>query len=345
MIKEYEFWNPRVFEFPYYVYLGWQCLIHGISVRTLAKANYALNHGEIGIGSKLESQMAFDQQYFLPSTLIAGGTALDEKLHQIHAFANQHGFPLILKSDVGCVGKGVAKLSSTKDIEAKTPLLMGNFILQKFTAFPHEAGVFYTRYRGEAKITGINKKHFPTVVGNGVDNIEILARAHKRYSQHWNAFLQELDLSEVLVKGQQKRLSFIGSHTLGCKFTDDGYLHTPELEAAIFKIFEHQPGFNFGRVDVKSENEAALKRGEFVVIEVNGVASLPTNMFDPKFSIWQAYKIFLKHGKLLVKIAREHKNQQMQLMSYRDVIARVGENQRLLNQVHQRLMSNNKQEA
>lgn len=309
-----------------------------MSPSTLVKANYALDHGEIGIGSKLESQMAFDQTFFLPSELIDANATVDQKKHQMQAFAERHGFPLIIKSDVGCVGKGVARLSTQADIDAKAPLLLGHFILQKFTPFPFECGVFYTRLNGEPRITGINKKHFPTVIGNGKHTIETLAKSHPRFTHHWNAFLQEHDLNEVLPDGEEKRLSFIGSHTLGCKFTDDGYLHTPELEAAIFNLFESQPGFNFGRVDIKAASEEAVKRGEFVVIEVNGVASLPTHMFDPKFKLLQAYKIFLAHGKLLAKIARENRHQDAKILSYRDVIKRIGDNQKMLNKVHQRLM-------
>ena len=337
-MKSYEFWNPRVFEAPFYCYLAWQCLINRISIRTLPKANYALDHGEIGIGSKLKSQMVFNQTRFLPSELIAAIATADEKQRQIAMFAQTHGFPLILKSDVGCVGKGVTKLNSTKDISAKAPLLLGDFILQKFTPFPYELGIFYTRLRGKPKITGINKKHFPSVVGNGKDSLQDLAKSHKRYTQHWNAFLQEHNLSEVLLNGEEKCLSFIGSHTLGCKFTDDSHLLTPELEQAVFDLFNDQPGFNFGRVDVKGKDEAAVLRGEFVVIEINGVASLPTHMFDPKYKLFQAYRIFFQHSKLLAKIAREHRSQSMNLLSYRGVIQRIGENQRMLNEVHQRLM-------
>lgn len=338
LIKKYEFWNPRIFEAPFYLYLAWQCLINGLSIKGLAKANYALDHGEIGIGSKLESQMAFDQEYFLPSILLGNNLSIEEKKHLVTEFVATHGYPVIVKSDVGCVGKGLAKLASLADAEKKIPLLMGDFILQKYTSNPYECGIFYIRQNGQAKITGINKKHFPSVIGNGQDDLLTLAKINPRYTQHWDAFLQDLDLSEVLADGDERRLSFIGSHTLGCKFTDDSHLLTSELESAIFRLFESQAGFNFGRVDVKSVDEAALQRGEFVVIEVNGVASLPTHMFDPKLSIWQAYKIFFEHGKYLVRIAKEHKHKPMTLMSYRDVIAKVKANQGLLNQVHQKLM-------
>jgi hypothetical protein len=340
LIKKYEFWNPRLFELPFYLYLGAHCLIKRVGIKGLAKANYALDHGEIGLGSKFDSQLAFDQRFFLPSVLIEDSLSIDQKKNEIHEFIKLHGYPVILKSNVGSVGKGIAKVTSAADIDKHTPRLLGDFILQKFTSNSYECGVFYIRHKGSSKITGINKKHFPTVVGNGRDDLLTLAKRHQRYTKHWNAFLQELDTYEILKAGVEKRLSFIGSHTLGCKFTDDAELHTAELEKAIFAIFESQPGFNFGRVDVKAADEDAFKRGEFVVIEVNGAASLPTHMFDPKYSVWQAYSIFFEHARYLVSIAAEQRHQPMELFSYWQVIQKVKENNSMLNQVHQALMGN-----
>lgn len=337
-MKKYEFWHPRLFELPYYLYLGWRCLISGVSIRNLAKANYALDHGEIGLGSKLESQLAFDQQFFLPSELVLDQKSVEQKKRFILNFIETHDYPVVLKSNVGSVGKGIVKLSSLADVEKHTPRLLGDYIIQKFTPFSYECGIFYIRLNGVPRITGINKKHFPTVIGNGYDDLLELAQNHPRYTHHWNSFLQDIDTAQVLPAGQQQRLSFIGSHTLGCKFTDDSYLLTKQLEQAVFKVFESQPGFNFGRVDVKCANEAAFQSGEFVVIEVNGVASLPTHMFDPKFSVWKAYTIFFEHARYLVKIAKQQRDKPMKLLSYVEVIRQVKANQQMLNQVHQRLM-------
>ena len=338
MIKKYEFWNPRLFELPYYIYLGWLCLINGLGIRTLAKANYALDHGELSLGSKLDTQMAFDQHFFLPTELILGEWDLKQKKQQILKFVDTQGYPVILKSNMGCVGKGVVKVSSLEEVDRNVPLLIGDYLLQKFTPLPYECGVFYIRHQGKPRITGINQKHFPTVTGNGRDDVLTLAMQHERYSAHWDSFLQDLDTSEVLTEGEEKRLSFIGSHTLGCKFTDDRHLCTPELEQAIFSTFASQPGFNFGRVDVKAASEEAFRNGDIVIIEVNGVASLPTHMFDPSLSVWQAYGIFFEHARYLVSIAREQRNQPMDLMPYREIIKRVRSNARELNRVHQKLM-------
>ena len=125
---------------------------------------------------------------------------------------------------------------------------------------------------------------------------------------------------------------------MGCKFTDDSDLVTPALSDAVSALFESQPGFNFGRLDVKAESLAAFQAGDFIVIEVNGVASLPTHMFDPAKSVWQAWREFLRHGRLLLEIADEHRKQPMALASYPDIIRRVRENAGLLNDAHQQLM-------
>ncbi|MFT6386805.1 MAG: hypothetical protein ACJAUP_000173 [Cellvibrionaceae bacterium] len=339
MIKHHEFWHPRFFEIPYYFYLIFQCLINRVSFKSLAKANYALDHGEIGLGSKYESQLAFDQSYFLPTILILDSLTPLEKEQEINCFVERHAYPVILKSDVGCVGKGICKISNDNELKQKLPLLLGDYILQKFTPYQQEYGVFFIRQQGQAKISGMNKKHFPSVTGNGEDNILSLATQHQRYTHHWHSFLQSIDTKRIPLKGEEVRLSFIGSHTLGCKFTDDTHRVSPELEGAIFDFFESQQGFNFGRFDVKAESEEALLAGQFVVIEVNGIASLPTNMFDPALSLREAYRIFLYHGKLLVKIAKEHQNKEMNLLPYRKIIEKVKANQSLLNKVHDLLKS------
>ena len=80
------------------------------------------------------------------------------------------------------------------------------------------------------------------------------------------------------------------------------------------------------------------KDPDIVVIEVNGVASLPTHMFDPDLSVQAAYRIFLQHAKLLVDIAAEHRHQPMALKSYSDLWRQAKANHTLLNQLHEQSM-------
>ncbi len=338
LIKHFEFWHPRVFELPYYLYLLVAATLRGLSIKSLAKANYALDHGEIGIGSKYETQMAFDQAMFLPTDILDSELSMVQKRERVTSFADKHGYPIILKSDIGSVGKGVVKISEPQQVSSRLSQIEGSYLVQKFTPWNVEYGVFYVRHGGRAAISGINRKHFPTVIGDGEKDILTLAEAHPRYTDHWQTFLQYLDKTQIPASGESVQLSFIGSHTMGCKFTDDSEILTASLEASVFSIFKQQPGFNFGRLDVKAKDEQAFLAGNFVVIEVNGVASLPTNMFDPDNSLLRAYQIFLRHGRHLVDAASEHRSQPMPLDSYRSIIKRVRDSARLLNRSHQRLM-------
>ncbi|MEM7098051.1 MAG: hypothetical protein AAF541_07315 [Pseudomonadota bacterium] len=331
-IPHFEFWHPRLFEAPYYLYLLLGCLRYRLPPKHLAKANYALDHGELGLGSKFATQMAFDQAYFLPSILLTDGTP--EEIERAMLFAEQHGWPVILKPDIGAVGKGIQKLHNAEEIKLAVSKLQSPSILQKFTPANFEYGVFYVRREDQGQITGINRKHFPTVVGNGKDNIDTLARAHYRYTSHWDLFLRYLDTSRVPEVQEVVQLSFVGSHTMGCKFTNDTHLASEKLLEAFDEICASQPGFNFGRFDVKADSEVAFQDGRFHVIEVNGIASLPTHMFDPDQSLIQAYRIFLSHGRHLLQVATEHRTQPMLLLGYQEIWQRAKDNYSLLNQIH-----------
>lgn len=339
-IKHHEFWSPRLYEFPFYLYLAWQCLRHRIGIADLAKANYCLDHGEIGIGSKFHTQNQFPQQAFLATDLLVASLPADDKAECIKQFAKIWGYPIILKPDNGLVGKGVLKIHSAEECEQRAPQLVSDYLLQQFTPHKFECGVFYVRENGCSKITGINQKHFPSVVGNGADSIRVLAEKHYRFTHHWEIFLQYLDTTRVLDDGEELTLSFIGSHTLGCKFTDDRDFLTSALERKIFEVCDPQPGFNFGRLDVKAKDKAALLAGDFVVIEINGVSSLPTHMFDPRHSVLSGYKIFFEHGRYLARVAREMRHQPMKLLPLKEVLQQVKKNQGELDLVHEVVKSN-----
>jgi len=339
LIKHHEFWNPRLFETPYYFNLVMQCLKYRLYPRDLLKANYALDHGELGIGSKYQTQMAFDQKRFLATELIPDGLAAMDVEQQITKFAAKTGYPLILKPDIGCVGKGILRIDGEKDAKIHSSRLSGATLLQEYTPHNTEYGVFYVRYGGKAQITGINAKLFPTIVGDGTRSIDELARNHHRYSHHWRLFLQYHQLDHILEAGEELQLSFIGSHTMGCQFSDTSELTTPALEAAVCEIFENQPGFNFGRLDIKAASREAAQDGEFVVIEVNGIPSLPTHMFDPKYSLRKSYRILFEHGRHLALAAGEHKHMQMSVLPYLEIIKRVRQSHRQLTRMHENALT------
>jgi len=335
LLKHHEFWPPRIFEAPFYLFLAYQCALNLVGVRSLAKANYALNHGEIGLGSKYATQQVFDQAKFPATAYLPQTLTLQQCESRILQFADKYGYPLILKPDIGMTGKGLIKIVDESQVSREVSGMTGNYLLQAYCSQPLEFGVFYVRCAGRSMITGINQKHFPFVTGDGVQSVAELALRHPRYTDHWQAFLRDLDTGRIPAADEHVPLSFIGSHTLGCLFTDDSDLLTDELEVGVFDFLDPVAGYNFGRLDVRADSVDAFQGGEFTVIEANGVSSLPTHMFDPEYSLFEAYRIFFKHGRYLVAAAVEQKHQSMDLMSLLDIARNVRICQQQLEQLHQ----------
>ena len=323
-----------MFEAPYYAYLLTQCAKLGLAPSHLPKANYALDHGELGLGSKYSTQTRFAQERFLPTELVSFGADEGHNAAAMTAFAAEQSFPFIVKPDIGAVGKGIMKIESGDDVAPVAAAFRGDYLLQAFTPHPCEYGLFFVRRLDTNRITGINQKHFPTVLGNGRDTIQALARAHYRYTDHWRIFLRYLNIERVPADGEEVRLSFIGSHTMGCMFTDDTPRASDAMARTLYEICDSQPGFNFGRLDVKAESEEAFLDGEFVVVEVNGIASLPTHMFDPANSLRRAYQIFFAHGSDLVHVANEHRAREMPIDSIADIWRRAKQNYEDLEEMH-----------
>ena len=245
-MKPFEFWHPRVFEAPYYAYLLAQCAKLGLAPKHLPKANYALDHGELGLGSKYSTQMRFAQTHFLATSLVSFGVDTSANARALNGFATEYGYPFIVKPDIGAVGKGILKVNNEGDVARAAAAFRGDFLLQAYTPYAFEYGLFFVRRLDTNRITGINQKHFPTVTGNGRDSIATLARAHYRYTDHWQIFLRYVDVERVPKEGETVRLSFIGSHTMGCMFTDDTHLASDAMAKTLYEICDSQPGFNFG---------------------------------------------------------------------------------------------------
>jgi len=311
-MKHYEFWHPRIFEFPWYIYLAAKCVLHQIPPNKLVKANYGLAHGAGSMASKMEVQKQFGEEHFPATIFLSQTLSAQKKMLQVTSFAKKHGYPLFLKPDMGFCGKAVVKIDSKEMMTNLIPTLKGDYLCQAFLQESLEFGIFVVRYHNKASIFSINSKTYPSVKGDGASTILELAQQHSRFSPHWNAFLMNHDLHYVPQQGEIVQLSFIGSHTLGCMFADATSLATPSLCNAIAKIIP--PGFNFGRLDVKTQSIDDLKKGNFKLIEVNGIHSISTNIFDPNWTLWKAYQTLFKQTNFLVKIAKEHKHKTMDVL-------------------------------
>ena len=94
------------------------------------------------------------------------------------------GMPFVLKPDIAQRGAGFKKIQSMEEVREYLSRVSAPLILQRYTAAPYEAGIFYYRFPGEPQghILGITQKVFPYVTGDGIRTIRELIEADSRAS-------------------------------------------------------------------------------------------------------------------------------------------------------------------
>lgn len=262
--------------------------------------------------SKTEIYNLIPQQYYPKTELIKEGTSYEKAMDIINERGIQ--YPLIAKPDIGLRGSAVKKIHSPEELRSYSEKAHFDYLLQDLIPYSNEIGVFYVRYphEKEGRITGIVAKEFLIVTGDGVATIEELINRNPRYEMQLKALKREYGskLSTIPSQGEKINLVPYGNHARGAKFIDGSEWITPGLNAALNKICLQIDGFYFGRIDLMYNSLGELERGEhFSIIELNGAGSEPTHIYDPKHSIFFAWKELFRHITYMFEISVEnHKN-------------------------------------
>ncbi|MEL7087153.1 MAG: alpha/beta fold hydrolase [Planctomycetota bacterium] len=310
-LHRWEFWPMGLFYVPLVPWLLWLGARHrSFTVWTLA--NPGLPDGGVVGESKADIMAALSSpsdSHILTAALVGDAAAA-------RAVVNERGWawPLILKPDAAQRGAGVRLIQSGNEIDGYFAASPAPAVLQRYHPGPFEAGIFYVRTPGEprGRIFSITDKHFPVLVGDGRRTLEALIYAHPRFRMQAGVFLRRFEgqIGRVLADGETLRLAEAGNHCQGTEFRDGTPLITPELEAAVDNVVQRVEGFYFGRLDVRYGKVEAFKRGEdFAVIELNGVTSESTNIYDPSWSLVRAYRTLFDQWAICFAIGAANRQQ------------------------------------
>jgi len=226
----------------------------------------------------------------------------------------QLDYPVVLKPDVGERGSGVAVVRSQEELRTHLGGASGDTIIQRYIG-GMEFGLFYYRIPGEAKgkLFSLTHKTFPTLEGDGSSTLAALIQRDSRAACIAATYRKscKTSMDSVPDAGEHVQLVEIGSHCRGAIFLDGGRYKTLALEEAVDRVSKAFPGFHFGRYDVRTPSVEALQRGEFKVIELNGVASEATHIYDPAVSVWEAYRVLFRQWALAFEIGRKNLDRQL----------------------------------
>lgn len=312
--RHWEFWPIWLFYIPivvYILYLG----LRRWHFTLFTAANPAIPAG--GIVGESKSQILTglaSSNAVARFILIKRKAPIEEQMQQALAFMSdqQIEFPVICKPDTGERGAGVQKAGTLEELRTYLQAAEKDTIVQEYID-GDEYGVFYYRYPGRkhGKIFAVTDKRLLHVTGNGYDTLEHLilkdSRAVCQAPLHLKVHHNQLDL--IPKKGEKIQLVSVGTHCRGALFLDGNALITPELTRSFDEISKHFKGFYFGRYDVRTKDKKAFVQGtDFTVLELNGVTSEATNIYDPANSLLKAWRTLMQQWKIAYDIgALNHK--------------------------------------
>lgn len=327
-LSRWEFWPPWAAYAPVLCYVLGLAARHR-SVTVFTAANPAIPAGGFIGESKIDILRGLGRAHGARSLFLERTLPVALKIDRVEAFLSslERQFPIVVKPDQGQRGSGVIVARTRDALRARLAHTCVDTIVQEYVS-GLEFGVFYVRRPGEprGRILSITEKRLPSVIGDGRRTLEELiltdpdtigmARFHLR--QHADR-LREVPLPAELVS-----LGDCGSHCRGARFYDAGALLTPALERAIDDISVRFHGFYFGRFDLRVPSRDALMRGEDIrILELNGVTSEVTHVYDPGVSVIEAYRALCGQWRLAFEIGAENAARGARVWSLAELIGLV----------------------
>ncbi len=294
---------------PVYFYWIWLS-IRARSLFFFNAANPGMKNGGFVMESKFDIYQLIPPLFY-PATILVRS---DVPLVEISKLLNAHqiDYPFFAKPDIGLRGSAVKKINDEKELEDYHERATFDYLIQNQIPYPNEIGVFYVKLPGSTgKITGIVNKELVTVTGDGYSNIEELICQIPRFELQITPLRREYGqrLLEILPLNQRMNLVPYGNHIRGAKFTDVSHWKTPQLERAFDEICSQVSGFCFGRLDIMYNTiEELEQKRNFMIVEINGAASEPTHIYDPRHSLWFAWKELLRHINLMYLVSKANRD-------------------------------------
>ncbi len=310
-LRRWEFWPVWAIYLPLapsILALAWRFR----SLRAATLVNPSIPGGGLAGESKAAIQRALETmpEHAIATVVVEAG-ALERSLEQARGFMRDRDldYPLVLKPDVGERGRGVRIVASEAEMRESLQSASGPMLIQEYIE-GEEFGIFHVRLPGESRgrIFSLARKVPRFVLGNGRDPLERLILDDPVCLPMAETLLASNRdvLDRVPEAGESVQVSRIGTHSLGCRFLDGSDLWSEALERAT-DVLSRRAGLDFGRYDVRSPSEAALRAGELKVIEFNGLTAEAAHVYDPSHDLWAGLRILRRQWRHAFEIGSAHR--------------------------------------
>ncbi|MFK7970406.1 MAG: hypothetical protein AB8F95_08570 [Bacteroidia bacterium] len=323
-LMHWEYWPSFVFNIPVVFFWLW----HGLRARNIfffSAANPVIETGGLLGESKEAIMQQVPDKYKPKSVFVPAGSALEAIQQQMESAVIS--FPVFGKPNIGERGFQVSKIIDNEQLRRYFEHNRSrDFLLQEYADFPVELSVLHYRFPDQQKgmISSVCLKKFLSITGDGVHTIAELIEAYPR-ARFQKKHLDEkwgTRYSEIPAVGEEIVLVPVGNHSRGAMFLDAN----DEIDEKLHRVFDdisHQlDGILFARYDLKCASIDALREGrDFAILEINGAGAEPAHIYDPKNSIWNAYRDMWKHWRSLYQVSRAQHKAGVPYMTWREARA------------------------
>ena len=327
-LSNWEFWPFYVTNVVTFVYVLYTGLVKYRRATLFTLTNPAIKPDSGFIGERKSAIFkGLGQEYVGRWRLVGAANDIQDRLDLLHSFMADHSldYPIVLKPDAGQRGQGVKICPDLETARQWLEQAERDYLIMEYLP-GEEFGVFYYRLPDQprGRIFSINRKKLLDVVGDGKSTLEELILRDERAVCMAPMFFENLeaDLLDIIPEGQTRQLGQVGTHSRGSLFLDGADLISPELLDRVERIVENYSGFYFGRFDFKAPSEEDLREGKNLkVIELNGLTSEATHIYDPKNSIFYAWKTLIDQWSIAFEIAEANLKKGMQPMPLAEFIS------------------------
>lgn len=307
-ITRWEYWSPFLIYTPVCFYVAFLWLKYR-SLTVFTAANPGIVDGGFIGESKKEILDLFRSSGKVASyDLIPKGLSNGDKLQLAEIFMQKNGlkFPVVIKPDAGQRGKGVKIVKDERQLQEALYESDRDLIIQAY-AEGEEFGVFYYRYPDEEEghILSVTTKKMLILKGDGERTLQELILSDQRAVCLAKTYFKRHGerLYDIPQQGEFIPLVEIGTHARGAVFEVGEALITEKLRESMDNISSEAAGFYFGRFDLRTPSAEDLMAGkELTIIEVNGVTSESTNIYDASFGFWDAQKVLWRQWSIAFEI-------------------------------------------
>lgn len=322
-LRSWEYWPVYVFNIPVLFIWIWNA-IKARDFFFFTLTNPGIPTGGF-FGESKSDILRHIPDHFKPKTVLLKPAALKTDLQ---TFFNQSGltFPVIAKPEIGERGWLVSKMTNIDELKDYVRLHSIDTILQEYVDLPLELSIMvYSMPDGSASaVTSICEKHFLQVQGDGQSTLGQLIMSQDRavlqyeklrakFGHRWNEVLRP---AEVLV------LEHVGNHCRGTMFLDQNVQIDDAITEHMVYLLKTMPEVYYGRFDMRVASWRSLREGlDIRVLEFNGTGSDPAHIYQPGYSLMQAYRDIAYHWGIMYQISKQNRQAGHAPVTFKEIIS------------------------